>query len=108
MPAPGTSCAVTSCRTCHCCPSREFIPAASRAVALQAGLAFLGVGDPTEPSWGAMIRDAVAFRAVFVTSACTWWLVPPIVALVGLIVGITLLGTALERRSSPRLARHQR
>ncbi|MEX2291849.1 MAG: ABC transporter permease [Mycobacteriales bacterium] len=86
----------------------EFIPAASRAVALQAGLAFLGVGDPTEPSWGAMIRDAIAFRAVFITSAWTWWLVPPIVALVALIVGITLLGTALERRLSPRLARHQR
>lgn len=86
----------------------EFIPAAGRAVALQAGLAFLGVGDPTEPSWGGMIRDAVAFRAVFITSAWTWWLVPPVLALVALIVGITLLGTAAERRLSPRLARHQR
>ena len=86
----------------------EFIPAAGRAVGLQAGLAFLGVGDPTQPSWGAMIRDAVAFRGLFVTAAWKWWLVPPVVALVALIVGITLVGTAAEARLSPRLARHQR
>ena len=86
----------------------EFIPAAGRAVGLQAGLAFLGVGDPTEPSWGAMIRDAVNFRALFITSAWKWWLVPPVLALVALIVGITLVGTAAEQRLSPRLARHER
>lgn len=86
----------------------EFIPAAARAVSLQAGLAFLGVGDPTQPSWGAMIRDAVNFRALFVTAAWKWWLAPPVLALVGLVVGITLLGTAAEVRLSPRLARHQR
>jgi ABC-type dipeptide/oligopeptide/nickel transport system permease subunit len=82
------------------------IPAAGRAVGLQAGLAFLGVGDPSQPSWGAMMRDAIAFRGLFVTSAWTWWLLPPIMALVSLIVGITLLGTATERRLSPRLSRH--
>lgn len=86
----------------------ELIPAASRAVALQAGLAFLGVGDPTEPSWGAMIRDSVNFRATFITDAWNWWLAPPVLALVGLIVGITLLATLTERRISPRLARHHR
>jgi peptide/nickel transport system permease protein len=86
----------------------EFIPAAGRGVGLQAGLAFLGVGDPTLPSWGAMIRDAVAFRAVFITRAWQWWLAPPVMALVALIVGITLLGAAAEQRFSPRLIRHTR
>lgn len=86
----------------------EFIPAAGRAVSLQAGLAFLGVGDPTQPSWGAMIRDAVEFPAVFITDAWKWWLLPPVLALVGLIVGITLLGAAAERHFSPRVARHRR
>lgn len=86
----------------------ELIPAASRAVALQAGLAFLGVGDPTRPSWGAMMRDAVAYRGLFVTDAWAWWLLPPIVAVVTLIVGITMLGTAVERRLIPRLSRHRR
>ena len=86
----------------------EFIPAAGRGIGLQAGLAFLGVGDPTLPSWGAMIRDAVAFRGVFITEAWKWWLAPPIIALILLIVAITLLGGAAEQRLSPRLARHTR
>ena len=85
----------------------ELIPAASRAVALQAGLAFLGVGDPTQPSWGAMMRDAIGYRSLFLTPAWKWWLVPPIVAVVTLVVGITLIGTAAERRLSPRISRHQ-
>lgn len=86
----------------------ELIPSAGRAIGLQAALAFLGVGDPTEPSWGAMIRDAINFRSLFVTPAWKWWLVPPVVALVALITAITFLGTAAERKLSPRLARHQR
>ncbi len=84
----------------------ELIPAASRAVALQAGLAFLGVGDPTQPTWGGIIRDAIAYRSVFQVDAWKWWLVPPIVAIVTLVAGISLLGTAAERRLSPRLSRH--
>ena len=86
----------------------ELIPAASRAVALQAGLAFLGIGDPTQPSWGAMMRDAIAFRSLFLTPAWKWWLVPPILAVVTLVTGITLIGTAAERRLSPRVSRHSR
>ena len=86
----------------------EFIPAAGRAVGLQAGLAFFGVGDPTQPSWGAMIRDAIEFQGVFLTDAWKWWLAPPIVALVLLILAITLLGTAAEAQLSPRVARHSR
>lgn len=86
----------------------EFIPAAGRAVGLQAGLAFFGIGDPTQPSWGAMIRDAIAYRGVFITDAWKWWLAPPVVALILLIIAITLLGTAAERRFSPRVARHSR
>ena len=85
----------------------ELIPAASRAVALQAGLAFLGVGDPTRPSWGSMMRDAVAYRGLFVTEAWSWWLLPPIVAVVFLVVGITLIGTAAESHLNPRLSRHK-
>lgn len=86
----------------------ELIPAAGRAIALQAGLAFLGVGSATQPSWGAMMRDALNYQYLFETTAWTWWLVPPVAAIVVLVVGITLLGTAAEGRLSPRLARHAR
>jgi ABC-type dipeptide/oligopeptide/nickel transport system permease subunit len=86
----------------------ELIPASARAVVLQAGLAFLGVGDPSQPSWGSITRDAVNYRGLFVTPAWKWWLLPPVAAVVALVVGITLLGTAAERRLSPRLGRHSR
>lgn len=84
----------------------ELIPAAARAVVLQAGLAFLGVGSVTQPTWGGMTRQAIAYRGLFVTPAWKWWLVPPVLAIVVLVIGITLLGTAAERRLSPRLVRH--
>jgi len=84
----------------------ELVPAAARAVVLQAGLAFLGVGSVTQASWGGMTRDAIAYRGLFVTPAWKWWLVPPVLAMVVLVTGITLLGTAAERRLTPRLARH--
>ena len=86
----------------------EFIGAAARAVVLQAGLAFLGVGSVTQPSWGGMARDALAYRGLFVTPAWKWWLLPPVGAVMFLVTGIALLGTAAERRLSPRLARHTR
>lgn len=86
----------------------EFIGAAARAVVLQAGLAFLGVGSVTQPSWGAMTRDALEYQALFVTAAWRWWLLPPVAAVMILVTGIALLGTAAERRLTPRLARHAR
>ncbi|MFN2608755.1 MAG: ABC transporter permease [Acidimicrobiales bacterium] len=85
----------------------QLIPAAARAVVLQAGLAFLGVGSVTQPSWGAMTRDAIRYNGLFVTRAWQWWLLPPVVAVIVLVTGITLVGTAAERRLSPRLGRHR-
>jgi ABC-type dipeptide/oligopeptide/nickel transport system permease subunit len=85
----------------------ELVRAAAQAVVIQAGLAFLGIGNPTLPSWGSMIRDAIAYRSLFLTPAWKWWLLPPVVAIVILVSGITLLGTAAERRLDPRLTRHR-
>lgn len=82
----------------------DLIPAIGRAVVLQAGLAFLGIGDPSQPSWGAMMREAINYAFLFQTSAWTWWLLPPVAAIVALVVGATLLGTAAEIYVSPRLA----
>lgn len=84
----------------------ELVTAAGRAVVLEAGLAFLGLGDPSMASWGSMLRDALGFQALFYTDAWKWWLVPPIAAVTLLLVGITFLGVALEQRINPRLARH--
>lgn len=82
------------------------VGSAGRAITLEAGLAFLGLGDPTRASWGAIMRDSLDFRAIFRTDAWSWWLIPPVLSLTVLLLGITFLGVALESKVNPRLSRH--
>lgn len=78
----------------------EFVFCMRRAVFLQAGLAFLGIGNPDVVSWGSMISDA---RAWVFLDVWQWWLVPAGVALSITIVAITLVGSGLEPALDPRL-----
>ena len=78
----------------------NFIFSLRRAVFLQAGLAFLGIGDPNVVSWGSMISDA---RDWIFLDVWQWWLIPAGVALSLTIVAITLIGWALEPALDPRL-----
>ena len=80
---------------------------AGRAVMMEAGLAFLGLGDPTRASWGQMMRDALNFPSLFDTTAWAWWLIPPIAALVLLLLGLTFLGLGVEVRLNPQVRRHR-
>jgi peptide/nickel transport system permease protein len=82
------------------------VGAAARAITFEAGLAFLGLGDPTRASWGTILRDAIGFGGIFYTDAWKWWLVPPVAALILLLLGVTFIGVGLEQRINPRLARH--
>lgn len=50
----------------------------------------------------------LAFSGLFYTRAWAWWLLPPIVAVTALMVGVTVLGVAVERQVNPRLTRHMR
>jgi peptide/nickel transport system permease protein len=84
------------------------VAAAGRAVMLEAGLAFLGLGDPSRASWGTMMRDALDFKGLFFTSAWAWWLLPPLLSVILLLLGFTFLGISIERKINPRLSRHQR
>ncbi|MEX2620823.1 MAG: ABC transporter permease [Egibacteraceae bacterium] len=82
------------------------VSSAGRAVMLEAGLAFLGLGDPSRASWGQIMRDSLEFSGVFYTTAWVWWLIPPLAAITVLLLGITFLGVGLEQRINPRLGRH--
>jgi peptide/nickel transport system permease protein len=76
----------------------------SLAILSESTLAFLGLGDPTVISWGQMLNFAFGRGAV---SAGAWWaLIPPGLAIVWVVLGTTLLGTALEDVLNPRLKRH--
>lgn len=81
-----------------------FIRTAMLAVLVDASLAFLGVGDPSRISWGTMLYWADARNAVL-TNAWLWWVVPPGLAIAGLVVALGLVGLWVEERINPSLAR---
>jgi oligopeptide/dipeptide ABC transporter ATP-binding protein len=76
----------------------------SLAILSESTLSFIGLGDPTVISWGQMLNFAFNRGAI---SAGAWWaLIPPGLAIVWVVLGTTLLGTALEDTLNPRLKRH--
>ena len=60
--------------------SSQFVRAALIAVVVQSGVAFLGLGDPGQVSWGSMLYFANNGSAIL-TDAWLWWIVPPGMAL---------------------------
>ncbi|MEV5524282.1 ABC transporter permease [Streptomyces pseudogriseolus] len=73
----------------------------SSAILAEATLAFLGLGDPTVVSWGALLQDAREAGAV--SSGHWWYLVPPGVAVAVVALAFTLCGRAAEQVLNPRL-----
>ncbi len=53
--------------------------AVASAMLAEAGLSFLGLGDPVRKSWGAMLHDAFAGGAL--TNGAWWWYGPPMICL---------------------------
>jgi len=81
----------------------ELVMAAGRAVALEAGLAFLGIGDAAAKSWGLMMRFALNLPGLLLGDRWLWWLLPPAACLTLLILALTYVGIGLEERWQPRL-----
>ncbi|MCS7099950.1 MAG: ABC transporter permease subunit [Sulfolobales archaeon] len=74
---------------------------ATSAILTEAGLSFLGLGDPTVKSWGQILRRAQVGHA-FYQGLWLWVFVPGMgIALLG--AGFTLLGIAIEERINPKL-----
>lgn len=76
----------------------------STAILVESGLAFLGLGDPSQPSWGTMINFAFDRNAI--TRGAWWFYLPPGLAIVWVSLGCVLLGNVLEELLNPRLASH--
>lgn len=80
----------------------QFVLAVKTAIALEASLAFLGLGDITAKSWGSMLSLAHS-RSAFLTDAWLWWVIPPGLAIAATVLAFALLGYALEERARPIL-----
>ncbi|GAB3598211.1 ABC transporter permease [Kineococcus gypseus] len=72
---------------------------ASRAVLSAAGLAFLGLGDPTSWSWGRILYEAQSAGAM----VSAWWLTLfPSLAILALVLSATLVSIAYNDARNPR------
>ena len=77
---------------------------AGRAIVAEAGLSFLGLGDPTSRSWGMIIHHALGFQGIYYTAYWKWWLLFPWLALTLAVTSLSLLGKDLEKTADPRVS----
>lgn len=64
-------------------------------------LAFLGLGDPTQASWGKTLEES--FRAGAISRGAWWYYLPAGLGIVAVVLAFTLFGRALEEILDPRL-----
>jgi peptide/nickel transport system permease protein len=71
------------------------------SILAEATLAFLGLGDPVRVSWGTMLHFAFVSGAA--GRGAWWYLVPPGVGIVWVVLGFILTGHTLDSILNPRL-----
>ncbi|HYG72665.1 MAG TPA: ABC transporter permease [Actinomycetota bacterium] len=71
------------------------------AILSEATLSFLGLGDPTSISWGTVLSFATDSGAA--GTGQWWWLLPPGLAIVFVVLAFTLCGFALDEIVNPKL-----
>ncbi len=73
------------------------------AITTEAGLSFLGLGDPTFPTWGQILHDASVYGAA--ERGMWWWILPPgiMIAITGL--AFVFMGHAMDVIVNPKLRR---
>jgi peptide/nickel transport system permease protein len=71
------------------------------AIIAESTLSFLGLGDPTRISWGSLLHIAQLQGAV--SQRAWWFLLPPGLGVVVVVLAFTLIGRALETVLNPRL-----
>jgi peptide/nickel transport system permease protein len=64
-------------------------------------LSFLGLGDPLHASWGKLLEDAFGGGATFAGN--WWWIFPPGLCIVLVVLAFTMIGQALDDILNPKL-----
>lgn len=73
------------------------------AILTETTLSFLGLGDPTRISWGTILDNAFSVGAM--TTGAWWYIIPPGVCVLLVVLSFTLVGQALEDVFNPKLRR---
>lgn len=84
----------------------QFVAAVNAAILLESSLSFLGLGNPLQKSWGSILYYANN-RSAFLTDAWAWWIVPPGVCIVMVVLGFSFVGYFLEEKVNPRLSSYK-
>ena len=79
----------------------ESILIISSSILTETSLAFLGLGDPTNPSWGTMLNDAYSTGAM--TNGAWWYFITPGICVILVALGFTLMGYAFDEILNPKL-----
>jgi peptide/nickel transport system permease protein len=74
---------------------------APAAILGEASLSFLGLGDPSIPTWGQMLESGFRTGAIYV--GYWWWVIPPGVLIIVTATAFTMLALAMEQVVDPRL-----
>lgn len=81
----------------------QFVGAVNTAILLESSLSFLGMGNPLVKSWGSILYYANS-RSAFLTEAWVWWIIPPGICIVMVVLAFSLMGYYLEEKVNPRLS----
>ncbi len=71
------------------------------AILAEASLSFIGLGDPSIPTWGQMLEAGFRTGALYV--GYWWWVLPPGILIVLTALAFMLLALAMEPVVDPRL-----
>ena len=71
-----------------------------RAILIESGLAYLGIGDPSSPSWGALLNSAQSYIQD------GWWLALfPGACIFLVVLAVNILGDAMNDAYNPTIGR---
>ncbi|MDR7556311.1 MAG: ABC transporter permease [Armatimonadota bacterium] len=87
----------------------KFLLTVRWAILMEATLALLGLGDPTQISWGLILHTAFAYPLLFTGTAWSWWAAPPALAIAGITLALSVIGRDFELWLNPaaQAAGHQ-
>ncbi|MFC6734305.1 ABC transporter permease [Haladaptatus sp. GCM10025707] len=71
------------------------------AILTEAGVSFIGLGDPNSVSWGTMLQASRAYSAL--SFGAWWWFVPPGICIGLLVISGFLIGRGYEEITNPKL-----
>ena len=75
------------------------------AILSETELSFLGLGDPLNFSWGSMLQQAWGSGAA--SLGIWWYILPPGLAIVAVVLAFTFIGTAFDEVLDPKLRKRE-